>query len=220
MRHSLNKAFPHAKVVTIAPHIDDRWGSLRVTDPYNGQSIEKIATDFYSIKNGSVADVIYHAIQSREDYVKSPWDLVVAGCTYGSTLGLDIYHSGNASACMLATSLLSITSLCISQEIDPPIESEVDVPPMSEEDLEPSFAPSYNTLPDILRKVETFEEGSCWNINIPRKPSMGVKSCQVSSSSIIRPVSQNVKQVQNNLGRDIQAVSEGYCTVSRIGYYF
>ena len=69
MRHSLNKAFPHAKVVTIAPHIDDRWGSLRVTDPYNGQSIEKIATDFYSIKNGSVADVIYHAIQSREDYV-------------------------------------------------------------------------------------------------------------------------------------------------------
>jgi hypothetical protein len=50
------------------------------------------ATDFYSIKNGSVADVIYHAIQSREDYVKSPWDLVVAGCTYGSTLGMFIFQ--------------------------------------------------------------------------------------------------------------------------------
>lgn len=193
------------EVTAVAP-MEEQSGKSQAIDFKNAVTVElrEIAPDVsvYAMASTPADCVRFGVTALGRDY-----DLVISGVNRGYNLGDDIAYSGTVGAIMEAARL-NINGIAISADPDHLIESLAHL----------------DTVFDFVNRNSLFSYGTLYNVNIPVEPkdfkitSQGgtyyTDDFQVDEFGRYIQVGDPVQRKFDNLGLDIDAVNNGYFSVT------
>lgn len=200
--------WPKAKVITMSPVEPQPNASFGISPGMDGSGVPYVASkevspNTYAVE-GTPIDCLYLGVLYPTYFLGTDnFDVVVTGVRRGSSVGVDVFHSGVTAAASLAATLFGLASVAFSQEVD------------EDQEVDPGSRTPYAVAEVFARKVllsHAFTPGSCLNVNFPKENPKGFKKSQPAPFSS----RMEVRGGTSNPNYDVALLRQGFISVSDI----
>lgn len=138
----------------------------------------------------------------REPFHLRPWDLVLVGVGSTLALGFDVFTKSTSATAMSAAAGLNTSAMSFNYDPEDP-------------DDRSSYVPAEKVIAHFLRTT-AHEPGACWNVNIPRRPTLGFISTKTAHYSPTRiPPTSLVPRARDEKS-DVTTVEENAVAVTEL----
>lgn len=200
--------WPKAKVITMSPTKPMSNASFGVSPGMDGSGVpyvtsKEVSPGLHAV-DGTPVDCLYLGVLYPTYFLGTDnFDVVVTGIRRGSSVGVDVFHSGVSAVAALAATLFGLASIAFSQEVDDVAE------------VDPGSRAPFAVAEVFARKVllsHAFTPGSCLNVNFPKENPKGFKKSQPAPFSS----KMEVRGGTTNPNYDVALLRQGFISVSDI----